>query len=59
MTIIVWDLTEPDWPQLRPMLRDMGVIDEPAEAQRARLGHHGDPCPQPDHPTFLLDLGRR
>ncbi|MBB5112837.1 GNAT superfamily N-acetyltransferase [Micromonospora echinospora] len=21
-----------------------------------RLGHRGDPCPQPDHPTFLLDL---
>ncbi|MEV0427317.1 GNAT family N-acetyltransferase [Micromonospora sp. NPDC050495] len=24
-----------------------------------RLGHRGDPCPQPDYPTFLLDLGPR
>jgi GNAT superfamily N-acetyltransferase len=21
-----------------------------------RLGHHGDPCPQPTHPTFVIDF---
>jgi len=21
-----------------------------------RIGYHGDPCPQPDYPTFLLDF---
>ena len=24
-----------------------------------RLGYHGDPCPQPDYPTFLLDLRKQ
>ncbi|MEO3776452.1 hypothetical protein ABGB16_06285 [Micromonospora sp. B11E3] len=21
-----------------------------------RLGHRGDPCPQPEYPTFLVDF---
>ncbi|SCG60541.1 GNAT family N-acetyltransferase [Micromonospora halophytica] len=147
--VTVRALTAADWPALWPMLRDMGVNDQPPEAQRDRylllladprwailgaeadgellgyaaaqdhgphlragddhrtarlhdlyvsphrrrggvgrtllaavrdwatgrvrhlewqahheraapfyecLGHHGDPCPQPDYPTFHLDL---
>ena len=34
-----------------------------AHQQRAapfyqRLGYHGEPCPQPDHPTFEIDLSQ-
>ncbi|MFG1829449.1 GNAT family N-acetyltransferase [Micromonospora chersina] len=152
VSITVRELTGADWPRLWPMLRDMGVGDEPAEVHRERflllladprwallgavdddgltgyaaaqdhgphlrsgdahrtvrlhdlhvrpdrrrrgvgrallaavsewaagrarhlewqahreraapfyerLGHRGDPCPQPDYPTFLVDLGPR
>ncbi|TYC25433.1 GNAT family N-acetyltransferase [Micromonospora sp. MP36] len=24
-----------------------------------RLGHRGEPCPQPEYPTFIVDLGGR
>ncbi|MEU8262519.1 GNAT family N-acetyltransferase [Micromonospora sp. NPDC048999] len=37
MTIAVRELTPGDWPRLWPMLRDMGVGDEPAEAHRERF----------------------
>lgn len=152
MTIAVRDLTVEDWPQLWPMLRDMGVGDDPPEVHRdrfrrmlgdprwsllaavdedgltgyaaaqdhgphlrsgdahrvarlhdlyvrpdrrrhgvgrallaavsdwaagrvrylewqahrdraapfyERLGHRGEPCPQPEYPTFILDFGAR
>ncbi|MFG1740139.1 hypothetical protein ACGFLT_19130 [Micromonospora chalcea] len=36
MSISVRELRVPDWPALWPMMRDMGVGDEPPEAHRLR-----------------------
>ncbi|MFI7330435.1 GNAT family N-acetyltransferase [Micromonospora aurantiaca (nom. illeg.)] len=45
MPIIVRDLRVPDWPHLWPMLRDMGVGDDPPEAHRLRFAALlADPC---------------
>ncbi len=37
MSISVRELRVPDWPALWPMMRDMGVGDEPPQAHRLRF----------------------
>ncbi|MDW3847110.1 GNAT family N-acetyltransferase [Micromonospora sp. BRA006-A] len=44
------------WAARRARLLEWQAHHERAAPFYERLGHRGDRCPQPDDPTFLLDL---
>lgn len=48
-----------DWAAGRVRYLEWQAHRERAAPFYERLGHRGEACPQPEYPTYVLDLGSR